>query len=31
MRDVVAVVHQYVPPDPAKIKAVAKAGKAAER
>jgi len=29
MQDVVALVHQYVPPDPAKIQAAAKAGKAA--
>jgi hypothetical protein len=29
MKDVVALVHQYVPPDPAKIQAAAKAGKAA--
>jgi len=29
MQDVVALVHQYVPPDPAKIQAAVKAGKAA--
>jgi hypothetical protein len=29
MQDVVALVHQYVPPDPAKIQAAAKAGKVA--
>jgi hypothetical protein len=29
MQEVVALVHQYVPPDPAKIQAAAKAGKAA--
>ena len=29
MQEVVALVHQYVPPDPAKIQASAKAGKAA--
>ena len=29
MEDVVALVHQYVPPDPAKLQAVVKAGKAA--
>jgi hypothetical protein len=28
MEDVVALVHQYVPPDPAKIQAAAKSGKA---
>jgi hypothetical protein len=29
MQEVVELVHQYVPPDPAKIQAAAKAGKAA--
>jgi hypothetical protein len=29
MQDVVTLVHQYVPPDPTKLQAAAKAGKAA--